>query len=205
MLFRSAVAALRADGVAVSLLSGDAPERAARLAQRLGIDEVEGGATPEAKLAVLARAQEQGRAVAMVGDGVNDGPVLARADVSIAMGQGALVARAQADAVVLVTDRSRSLDALDVFTFQATVVEAAGSRAVTGQLSARPDCGGFDVLGLRCVKKVVLHEPLTNIRKVVTLIIEKGSPRVEIWRALYGAAYFKGDCSKICIAGCIDL
>lgn len=58
---------------------------------------------------------------------------------------------AQADAVVLVTDRSRSLDALDVFTFQATVVEAAGSRAVTGQLSARPDCGGFDVLGLRWV------------------------------------------------------
>jgi 4-hydroxy-3-polyprenylbenzoate decarboxylase len=45
-----------------------------------------------------------------------------------------------------------------------------------------------DVLGLRCVKKVVLHEPLTNIRKVVTLIIEKGSPRVEIWRALYAMA-----------------
>ena len=56
---------------------------------------------------------------------------------------------AQADAVVLVTDRSRSLDALDVFTFQATVVQPAGPRAVTGQLSARPDCGGFDVLGLR--------------------------------------------------------
>lgn len=56
---------------------------------------------------------------------------------------------AQADAVVLVTDRSRSFDALDVFTFQATVVQAAGPRAVTGQLSARPHCGGFDVLGLR--------------------------------------------------------
>ena len=56
---------------------------------------------------------------------------------------------AQTDAVVLVTDRSRSFDALDVFTFQATVVQAAGPRAVTGQLSARPHCGGFDVLGLR--------------------------------------------------------
>ncbi|MXV21832.1 hypothetical protein, partial [Deinococcus xianganensis] len=55
----------------------------------------------------------------------------------------------QTDAVVLVTDRSRSFDALDVFTFQATVVQAVGLRAVTGQLSARPDCGGFDVLGLR--------------------------------------------------------
>ena len=56
---------------------------------------------------------------------------------------------AQTDAVVLVNDRSRSFDALDVFTFQATVVQAAGPRAVTGQLSARPHCGGFDVLGLR--------------------------------------------------------
>ena len=56
---------------------------------------------------------------------------------------------AQTDAVVVVTDRSRSFDALDVFTFQATVVQAAGPRAVTGQLSARPHCGGFDVLGLR--------------------------------------------------------
>ncbi|GGL18703.1 hypothetical protein [Deinococcus radiotolerans] len=56
---------------------------------------------------------------------------------------------AQAAAVVLVTDRSRSFDALDVFTFQATVVQATGVRGVTGQLSARPDCGSFDVLGLR--------------------------------------------------------
>lgn len=56
---------------------------------------------------------------------------------------------AQTDAVVLATDRSRSFDTLDVFTFQATVVQATGPRAVTGQLDARPDCGGFDVLGLR--------------------------------------------------------
>ncbi len=96
-----AMAALRADGVQVTLLSGDALARARRLAQRLELDDVIADATPEAKLAAVAAAQQQGGAVAMVGDGVNDAPVLARADVSLAMGQGALVSRAQADAVIV--------------------------------------------------------------------------------------------------------
>jgi Cu2+-exporting ATPase len=95
-----AVAALRADGVRVTLLSGDTPARAAALAQRLVLDGAIGGATPEAKLAAVAAAQATGGPVAMVGDGVNDAPVLARADVSLAMGQGALVSRSQADAVI---------------------------------------------------------------------------------------------------------
>lgn len=96
-----ALAALRADGVSLRLLSGDAPVRAERLAARLPLDGVTGGATPEAKLAALAEAQRAGFPVGMVGDGVNDGPVLARADLSIAMGQGALIARTHADAVVV--------------------------------------------------------------------------------------------------------
>ncbi len=95
-----AVAALRADGVRVSLLSGDAPERAQALGRRLGLDDAQGGATPEAKLAAMSAAQAGGAPVAMVGDGINDAPVLARADVSLAMGQGALVSRSQADAVI---------------------------------------------------------------------------------------------------------
>jgi Cu2+-exporting ATPase len=70
------------------------------LAARLGIEEVLAGATPEAKLAAVSAAQAAGRRVAMVGDGINDAPVLARADVSLAMGQGALVSRTQADAVI---------------------------------------------------------------------------------------------------------
>jgi len=64
------------------------------------VDAVIGGATPERKLAEVQAAQARGQRVAMVGDGINDAPVLACADVSFAMGQGALVARAQADAVV---------------------------------------------------------------------------------------------------------
>ena len=95
-----AVAALQAAGLQLTLLSGDAPARAQALAARLGIRDVMAPCTPEAKLAAVAAAQAQGRKVAMVGDGINDAPVLARADVSLAMGQGALVSRAQADAVI---------------------------------------------------------------------------------------------------------
>jgi len=95
-----AVQALQAAGLRVTLLSGDATERAAALAARLGITEVLARATPAAKLAAVTQAQAEGRLVAMVGDGINDAPVLARADVSLAMGQGALVSQCQADAVI---------------------------------------------------------------------------------------------------------
>ena len=97
----AAVAALRRRGLAVVLLSGDRTEHAQRMGRRLKVDAAIGGATPESKLAEVAAAQASGLRVAMVGDGINDAPVLARADVSFAMGQGALVARAQADAVVI--------------------------------------------------------------------------------------------------------
>jgi Cu2+-exporting ATPase len=96
-----ALGAMSRQGVEVTLLSGDSPSRVARLAARLGLAGAVGGATPEAKLHALREAQSTGQVVGMVGDGVNDAPVLAQADVSFAMGQGALVARASADAVVL--------------------------------------------------------------------------------------------------------
>jgi UbiD family decarboxylase len=57
-----------------------------------------------------------------------------------------------------------------------------------------------DVLGIRWVKRVSLHEPLTGLLRVLVVTVEKGTPRTEVWRALYGAAFFKGDCGKICIA-----
>jgi len=99
-----AVRALQHDGVRVTVLSGDAPARVAAVARRVGLDDpvrdAIGAATPESKLAALADAQAAGETVAMIGDGINDAPVLARADVSFAMGEGALLARARADATL---------------------------------------------------------------------------------------------------------
>lgn len=97
----AAVRALQADGVRVQLLSGDDPARVRRLAATLGLAGAQGGMTPAAKLAEVQAAQQRGETVGMLGDGINDAPVLAQADVSFAMGEGALVARAQADGVLL--------------------------------------------------------------------------------------------------------
>ncbi len=96
-----AMQALREAGIELALLSGDEAHRVEPLAQRLGLTQAIARATPERKLEALRAAQQRGLRVAMVGDGVNDAPVLAQADVSFAMGQGALVARTQADAVIL--------------------------------------------------------------------------------------------------------
>ncbi len=97
------ITALRAQGVHLSILSGDAPETVAAVAQQLGISErdARGGQTPEAKHAWLRQLQAQGAVVAMIGDGVNDAPVLAQAQVSVAMGSGADLARQSADVVLL--------------------------------------------------------------------------------------------------------
>lgn len=96
-----AVRALQAQGLRLTLLSGDAPQRAADLATALRFDAHAGGLSPEDKLARLRAAQARGEVVAMLGDGINDAPVLAQADVSLAMGEGALVTRTSADAVVI--------------------------------------------------------------------------------------------------------
>ncbi len=96
----AAVAELGRLGVAVQILSGDRLPAVARLAQRAGVAQFSGGCTPEDKLARLQALQRQGHRVAMVGDGMNDGPALARADVSVAMGQAVPLAQARADVVV---------------------------------------------------------------------------------------------------------
>lgn len=98
---RATVAALVARGLQVHLLSGDLPDSVARVARQAGISSAQGGCTPQDKLAFLRELQAQGGKVAMVGDGLNDGPVLAGAHVSFAFGQAVPLAQAQSDFVVL--------------------------------------------------------------------------------------------------------
>ena len=96
-----ALAALAAQGVALAALSGDTPSTVAKVAADLGIPVAHGGMSPEAKHAAIVELEGSGAIVAMVGDGVNDAPVLAQAHVSIAMGGGTDLARSQGDVVLL--------------------------------------------------------------------------------------------------------
>ncbi|MFA6310431.1 MAG: heavy metal translocating P-type ATPase [Sterolibacterium sp.] len=98
------LAELGRSGVRLTLLSGDTPQAVAEVASRLDIEDAHGGCSPEAKHAFIAQLQARGAIVAMVGDGVNDAPVLAQAQVSIAMGGGTDLARQQADIILLAED-----------------------------------------------------------------------------------------------------
>jgi P-type Cu2+ transporter len=95
------VRALKAQGMEVSLLSGDHRSAVREVAQALGIDDWHGGLSPEDKQQRVAALQAAGAVVAMVGDGVNDAPVLAQAQVSVAMMSGAALAHGAADMVLL--------------------------------------------------------------------------------------------------------
>ena len=98
---REAVADCRRMGLGTILVSGDAPRAANAVARALGIDDVRAGVRPSAKAELVAQLQRDGRRVAMVGDGVNDAPALARADLGIAIGSGTDVAIATADIVLV--------------------------------------------------------------------------------------------------------
>ena len=108
------VDALRRNGDRIVLLSGDAPAAVKPVAAALGIADWRAGMSPEDKHAAIVALQGQGHVVAMTGDGVNDAPVLAQAQVSVAIGSGAALAQASADMVLLNRDLSALAQAVAV-------------------------------------------------------------------------------------------
>ncbi len=124
-----AIAALKAGGIRLVMLTGDNASTARAVAAKLGITEVEADVLPEDKSDVVERLRKQGHVVAMAGDGVNDAPALAAADVGIAMGTGADVALESADVTLLKGDlggivRARRLSAATMANIRQNLVFA---------------------------------------------------------------------------------
>jgi Cu+-exporting ATPase len=139
-----AVRALRADGIRIVMLTGDNRTTAEAVAKRLGITEIEAEILPEDKSRIVEKLRHEGRVVAMAGDGVNDAPALAAADVGIAMGTGTDVAIESAGVTLLKGDlqgivRARHLSAATMSNirqnlFFAFIYNAAGIPIAAGVL-----------------------------------------------------------------------
>ena len=140
----AAIAALKKAGIRVVMLTGDQRTTARAVAQKLGIEDVEAEVLPEDKSAIVARLRSKGRVVAMAGDGINDAPALAAADVGIAMGTGTDVAMESAGVTLLKGDlngivRARALSAATMANirqnlFFAFIYNAAGVPVAAGVL-----------------------------------------------------------------------
>jgi Cu2+-exporting ATPase len=138
----AAVAALRARGLAVELLSGDRPDAVAHIAREVEIATAAGGMSPQDKLERLRELQRQGAVVAMVGDGVNDAPVLAAAQVSLAMGGGTQLAHATADMILLSEKLEHLVSGVDMARRTLTIMRENFAWAIGYNLIALPLAAG---------------------------------------------------------------
>jgi K+-transporting ATPase ATPase B chain len=111
---RERFARMRAMGIKTVMITGDNPLTAKKIAEEAGVDDFLAEATPEAKLAYIHKMQEGGRLVAMTGDGTNDAPALARADVGVAMNTGTQAAKEAGNMVDLDSDPTKLIEVVEI-------------------------------------------------------------------------------------------
>ena len=133
-----AVQSLQALGLEVDLLSGDQSGAVKAVAEQTGITNVRSGATPEEKLSYIRELQAQGESIIMVGDGVNDVPVLAGANVSIAMGNATDLAKTSADALLMASHLQRIADSITLSRTTRRVIRQNLTWSLTYNLTALP-------------------------------------------------------------------
>jgi potassium-transporting ATPase ATP-binding subunit len=179
---RSRFAELRAMGIKTVMVTGDNPLTAAAIASEAGVDDFLAQATPEDKLAYIRREQQGGRLIAMCGDGTNDAPALAQADVGVAMQTGTQAAREAGNMVDLDSDPTKLIEIVGIgkqllmtrgsLTTFSIANDVAKYFAIIPALflTTYPELGALNIMGLHSDKSAILSAVIFNALIIVALI-----------------------------------
>ena len=175
-------AALRAMGIRTVMVTGDNPVTAAAIASEAGVDDFLAEATPEQKLDFIRREQEGGRLIAMCGDGTNDAPALAQADVGVAMQSGTQAAREAGNMVDLDSSPTKLIEIVEIgkqilmtrgsLTTFSIANDVAKYFAIIPALfmATYPELGALNVMGLASPESAILSAVIFNALIIVVLI-----------------------------------
>ena len=175
-------AELRAAGIRTVMITGDNPLTAAAIAQEAGVDDYLAEATPEAKLALIKAEQEGGKLVAMTGDGTNDAPALAQADVGVAMNTGTTAAKEAGNMVDLDSSPTKLIDIVEIgkqllitrgaLTTFSIANDVAKYFAIIPALFAAtyPQLGALNITRLHSPQTAVLSAVIFNALVIIALI-----------------------------------
>jgi K+-transporting ATPase ATPase B chain len=179
---RPRFAALRAMGIKTVMVTGDNPLTAAAIASEAGVDDFLAQATPEDKLAYIRREQQGGRLIAMCGDGTNDAPALAQADVGVAMQTGTQAAREAGNMVDLDSDPTKLIEIVGIgkqllmtrgsLTTFSIANDVAKYFAIIPALflTTYPQLRALNIMGLNSDKSAILSAVIFNALIIVALI-----------------------------------
>ncbi|MDR4307575.1 potassium-transporting ATPase subunit KdpB [Chelatococcus sambhunathii] len=173
---------LRAMGIRTVMITGDNPMTAAAIAAEAGVDDFLAEATPEAKLALIRKEQEAGKLVAMCGDGTNDAPALAQADVGVAMQTGTVAAREAGNMVDLDSDPTKLIEIVGIgkqllmtrgaLTTFSIANDVAKYFAIIPAMfvALYPGLGALNVMGLASPQSAILSAIIFNALIIVALV-----------------------------------
>ncbi len=173
---------LRAMGIRTVMITGDNPLTAAAIARDAGVDDFLAEATPETKMALIKREQAEGRLVAMTGDGTNDAPALAQADVGVAMNSGTQAAKEAANMVDLDSDPTKLIEVVEIgkqllmtrgsLTTFSIANDVAKYFAILPAMfaAAYPAMGALNVMRLATPRSAILSAIIFNALIIVALI-----------------------------------